>query len=85
MKYIAGCWGACVPQHKSQGETIFKWQRIFWWYLGHNCGENKRNVSKNIVYKLSHKILIEVWLIWKKPDTMWQEPNGENLSKNGVD
>jgi hypothetical protein len=85
MKYLARCWGASFPQHKSKDEIIFKEQRIFWWYLGHNCRENQRNVSTNIVYKFSYKILIDLWLIWNKHNSMWQEQNGENLSKNGVD
>lgn len=56
MIYISARWSTRAPQHNSQDETLFRWQRIFWWSLGHNGGENERNVSKNIVYKLSHQI-----------------------------
>lgn len=55
-QYISACWRTRDPQNNSQGEKIFRRRRIFWWYLGQNDGEYKRNVSKNIDYKLSHKI-----------------------------
>jgi len=54
LKNISVFWRTGVPQHNSEGETIFRRYWIFWTNLDHIGGENKRNVSKRILFIKDH-------------------------------
>jgi len=69
LKNISVFWRTRVPQHKSEGETIFWSHWTFWKTLDHIGGENKRKVSKRILFIKDHlQCTYENMIGVEKPD-----------------